>query len=331
MTEKQITQRKPLAFTQEAIVFIIFMIAFLLFSVLLNGFFTVGNIGSLLQNVAILGVLGVAMGLVIIGRGIDLSIVAVMAITMAWSISLMNLGYSISFALAAGLGLALVIGAIQGILIAYVEIPAIFATLAMATVVYGFGRIFLVEQDIIHLSIDVGGLRRVGSGMIFGVPTPVLVLAVVSLATYLILKFTKLGVFIRCMGDNPLRARIAGIPVRPLTVLQYMMSSGTGFLAGLIMAMLVGSMNTRVVNSTMVYDVILIVVLGGIGLSGGKGGVRNVIVGTLLIGTLLNGMTIMDMPYTFQNIVKGMILLIAITTDSIVNPRDEQTSQQGDI
>ena len=81
----------------------------------------------------------------------------------------------------------------------------------------------------------------------------------------------------------------------------------------------------------MIYDVILVVVLGGIGLSGGKGGVRNVIVGSLLIGTLLNGMTIMDMPVTVQNLIKGMMLLIAITIDTMLNPRDEQVSQQGDI
>ena len=90
-------------------------------------------------------------------------------------------------------------------------------------------------------------------------------------------------------------------------------------------------MNTRIAISTYVYDVILVVVLGGIGLSGGKGGIRNVIVGTLLIGVLLNGMTIMDIQYTVQNVIKGVILLTAIVIDTIVNPRDEQTAQQGDI
>jgi ribose transport system permease protein len=72
-------------------------------------------------------------------------------------------------------------------------------------------------------------------------------------------------------------------------------------------------------------------VLGGVGLSGGKGGVRNVVVGTLLIGILLNGMTIMDIQYTVQNLIKSSILLIAIIVDSVMNPRDEQTAQQGDI
>jgi len=83
----------------------------------------------------------------------------------------------------------------------------------------------------------------------------------------------------------------------------------------------------------MIYDVLLVVVLGGISLSGGRGSVRNVLVGTLLVGVLLNGMTILDITYTTQNLIKSLILLLAITVDSFINPRDEQTSQQsqGDI
>ena len=93
------------------------------------------------------------------------------------------------------------------------------------------------------------------------------------------------------------------------------------------------SINTRVVNSTLLYDIILVVVIGGIGLSGGRGGVRNVIVGALLIGIMLNAMTILDIPNIYQNLIKSTILLIAIIIDSVINPRDEQTAQQeqGDI
>jgi ribose transport system permease protein len=77
--------------------------------------------------------------------------------------------------------------------------------------------------------------------------------------------------------------------------------------------------------------VLLVVVIGGISLSGGRGGIRNVVVGTLLIGVLWNGMTIMDIQYTVQNLIKSCILLIALIIDSLMNPRDEQTAQQGDI
>lgn len=331
MPTKLRARRPAFSFTQESIVFLIFLVTFASFSIFLTGFLSVGNIGSLLQNVSILGILGLGMGLVVIGRGIDLAIVATMAITMAWSLNLLNMGYPPAFALAAGFGAALLIGAIQAALIAYVEIPAIFATLAMGTAVYGFGRIALIDQDIIYLSGNASQLQRAVSATVLDIPVPVWLMAALALAIYVVLKYTKIGVFIRGVGDNPLRARIAGIPVRPLIILQYMVSAGIGFFAGVIMSMVVGSMNTRIVVSTMVYDVILVVVLGGIGLSGGKGGVRNVIVGTLLIGTVLNGMTIMNVPYTVQNIIKGAILLVAITADSIVNPRDEQTSQQGDI
>jgi len=113
--------------------------------------------------------------------------------------------------------------------------------------------------------------------------------------------------------------------------MQYVISALVGYAAGLITATGVTSMNTRIVYSTLLYDVILVVVLGGISLSGGKGGVRNVIVGTLLIGTLLNGMTLLDFQYTVQNVVKSLILLTAIVVDSVLNPKDEQTAQQGDI
>jgi len=164
-----------------------------------------------------------------------------------------------------------------------------------------------------------------------GVPSSVIAFALLCLAAYLFLRFTKWGRFIYAMGDNPSGARVTGIPTRPIMLLQYVLSALIAYFAGLVTASVVNSMSTRVVNSTLVYDVILVAVIGGIGLSGGKGGVHNVVVGTLLIGILLNGMTILDMPYTAQNIVKGLILLGAIIVDSIINPRDEQTAQQGDI
>ena len=90
-------------------------------------------------------------------------------------------------------------------------------------------------------------------------------------------------------------------------------------------------MNTRVVNSNLLYDIVLVAVIGGIGLSGGKGGVRNVLFGAALIGIMLNVMTILDIQLSSQNLIKATILLGAIIVDGLLNPRDEQTSQQGDI
>ena len=113
-----------------------------------------------------------------------------------------------------------------------------------------------------------------------------------------LLRRTRLGAYIYAIGDNPFGARVTGIPTRPIIVLQYVLAALIGCFAGLVMAASVNSMPTRIFNSTLIYDVILVVVLGGIGLSGGRGGVMNVVIGTLLIGTMLNGMTIMDVSYS---------------------------------
>ena len=317
--------------SQERIVFLIALSLFLIFAVFLPGFIETGNLISLVRNVSILGILGLGMALAIIGRGIDLSMVAIMAIVVAWMLSLVAGGTSIGAAILFGLVFSLVVGLINGVLIAYIEIPAIFATLAMGTVVYGFGRAALIQSDVVYLPAVPQWFQAIGGGETFGVPNPVFLLALFSVIVFLLLKYTRPGRYLFGIGDNPQAARIAGIPVRPTIVLQYLVTSLIGFAAGVITATAVNVMNTRIATSTMVYDVILVVVIGGVGLSGGKGGVRNVIVGTLLIGILLNGMTIMDISYTVQNIIKSLILLAAIIADSIINPRDEQTSQQGDI
>jgi ribose transport system permease protein len=319
-------------FNQERIVFLLTVLLFVTFSLTLNKFLSPENILGLMRSVAVLGILGLAMLIVVIGRGIDLSLVANMAISTAWALQLVQQGYPVFEALGIGLVLAIAVALASGILVAYAEIPALFATLAMATFIYGFGRAnLIVGTDVVYMPKTIGWVAALGQGDLLGVPMPVVVAAVVTAIVYLFLRFTKIGSFIFAIGDNLLAARIGGMAVRPMLVLQYMLAGAIAFIAGIITATSVEAMNTRVVNSNMIYDVILVVVLGGVSLSGGRGNVRNVIVGTLLIGVLMNGMTIMDIQYTVQNVIKSLILLLAIVIDSIVNPRDEQTGQQGDI
>jgi len=317
--------------SQEQIVFGLALLLCLGFAVALPGFLTADNILNLVRSVSILGILGVAMGLVVIGRGIDLSLIALMAVSVAWTLHLIEGGMPLPQALVIGLAFSLFIGAVNGWLVAYVEMPAIFATLAMGTLVYGFGRYYLFDLDVAYMPDQARHLLWLGQGTLFGIPVPIVLFAGVCFAGYLFLRYARSGRYLRAVGDNLLAARITGVPTRPVVVLQYVLSSLIGFAAGMVTAASVASMNTRLAISTYVYDVILVVVLGGIGLSGGKGGIRNVIVGTLLIGVLLNGMTIMDIQYTVQNVIKGIILLTAIVIDTILNPRDEQTAQQGDI
>ena len=304
---------------------------FCVFSVFLNGFLSPGNLLTLVRSVATLGILGVGMAVVVIGRGIDLTIVAIYAMSAAWTLHLANGGVSIPLAMLLGYLFALSAGVINGVLIAYVEIPALFATLGMASLVYGFARYALVPLYVVYMPASASGIAWIGGGFVFGVPTPILFFALVACSASSSCASPSRGGFIYAIGDNFAAARISGAPVRPIIVLQYAISATIAYLAGMITATAVASMNTNVATSSLIYDVILVVVLGGIGLSGGRGGIRNVIVGTLLIGILLNGMTIMNIQYTLQNVIRSLILLIAIVIDSLINPRDEQIAQQGDI
>lgn len=322
---------KRLRFSQQEIVFAVFAALFLMFSIFLKGFLTADNMLTLLQNVAVLGILGLAMAIVVVGRGIDLSLIAALAVPGGLVLQMVQNGHSLSASLLAAGLLAIAIGLVNGWLIAYAEVPPLFATLATGIFVAGLGQSALFQLDVVQWSDGMAGFERLGQGSILGIPTSIVMFAIACVVVFVLLRQTRWGAFIYAVGDNPFAARVTGIPSRPIIVLQYVLAALIGCFAGLVMAASVNSMPTRIFNSTLIYDVILVVVLGGIGLSGGRGGVVNVIIGTLLIGTMLNGMTILDIPYAGQNLIKGVVLLVAVITDTFLNPRNEETAQQGDI
>ncbi|WP_420467085.1 ABC transporter permease [Panacagrimonas sp.] len=316
--------------TQEQIVLIVTALLAVGFAFTLDGFATLGNLLTLTRGVAILGILGIAMSVVVIGRGLDLSLVATMAVSSAFALQLMQHGWAWPAAVAAALAVAILIGLINGWIIAFVEVPALFTTLATGFLVFGLGRTFLLDGMILYLPANQPAIEWIGQGRLFGVPAPVLVLALVALLVQVFLSRMTLGRFVYAHGDNLEAARLTGIAVRPLTMLEYAICAAIGCIAGLVMASSTASMNTQIVNSTLIFDVILVVVLGGVSLVGGRGGVLSVLAGTALIGTLLNGMTIMDLNNNVQNIVKGGVLLAAIILDNRLHPRDEETARQGD-
>jgi len=320
-----------LTFDQQMIVSLIFVILFVVFSLALPGFVSIGNLFTLMRSVAVLGILSLGMAIVVIGRGIDLSIIASMAVPTAVILSLAGKGYGIAGALACGFALSAAIGTLNGVLVAYAEIPALFTTLAVGIGIAGLGQSGLFEYEIIPWPPALDPIAWIGHGTLMSIPYPVIVFAAATLCIGIFMRRTRIGTFIYASGDSPNAARITGIPVRPIVVFQFVMSAVVATFAGLVLAASSSNMDTRIFNLTWIYDVILIVVLGGIGLSGGRGGVLNVVIGTLLIGTIVNGMTIMDVSFEVQNLVKGMVLLTALLLDSVVNPRNEETAQQGDI
>ncbi len=268
-------------FSQEKIVLLIAVVLFVSCSAFLGGFFTVNNLITIVRSVSVLGILAIGMGIVIIGRGIDLSMVAVMAMSVAWYLQLLGGGMADREALALVLGAVLGIGLLNGFLVAYADVPAIFVTLASGSFVFGYVRSQLIPSDAVP--VPVGHWVEIMGGLRFlGVPIEVFIFAALSGAVFVFLRFTKWGRYVYYAGDNPAAARNIGIPVRPMLVLRYVLSALTAFVAGLLTAASLHSINTRVVNSTLLYDIVLVAVIGGIGLSGGKGGVRNVLVGAAL-------------------------------------------------
>ena len=316
--------------SQERIVLALAVLLFVASGVSLPGFLDAANLISIVRSVSVLGLLAVGMAIVIIGRGIDLASVAIMAMSAAWYLQMLNDGWTGPAALSLTIAGVLLIGLCNGFLIAYADVPPIFATLASGSFVFGFVRSQLITQDAVPVPRG-NWLETLGRARLLEIPAEVFVFAGTAFAAYLFLRYTKWGRYVYYMGDNILAARNAGIPVRPMTMLRYVISALIALAAGLLTASSLLSINTRVVNSTLLYDVILVVVIGGIGLSGGKGGMRNVLVGAVLIGIMLNAMTIIDISNIYQNLIKATILLIAIVVDSLLNPRDEQTAQQGDI
>lgn len=315
---------------QERIILIVAIAIFAAAAVGLPGFLTAANLIAIVRSIAVLGILALGMAVVIIGRGIDLSMVAVMAMSVAWYLQLLGDGMPDSAAFALVIGGVLAIGLVNGFLIAYAEVPAIFVTLATGSFVFGYVRSQLIPSDAVPVP-DGHWVEVLGGVRLFGVPVEVYLFMALAAAVFLFLRFTKWGRYVYYAGDNPVAARNMGIAVRPMLLLRYTLSALTAFIAGLLTAASLHSINTRVVNSTLLYDIVLVAVIGGIGLSGGKGGVRNVLVGAALIGIMLNAMTIIDIPLLYQNLIKSAILLAAIVVDGLLNPRDEQTAQQGDI
>lgn len=316
--------------TQTTAVLVMCAVLIVVFSIFLKGFLTLGNLFALARNISILGILALGMAVVVIGRGLDLSQVASFAASTAIAIILMNSGYATPVALLIGLVMAIAVGILNGFLISVIEMPPLLTTLASSLAVLGIVRTTAVQHYVVYLSKGHDDFLRLGGNVWGGVPISILIFAATAVIVHLFLSRTVVGRFVYAHGDNPDAARQTGLPTRPLTMIEYALCAAIGYIGGVVMVAQTALMHLQVAESTIIFDVIMVVVLGGVSLVGGRGNVMSVIAGTLLIGVLLNGMTIMDMDVQTQNIVKGVVLLIAILLDSRLHPRDEETSKQGD-
>ncbi len=316
---------------QERIVLIGALLLFAAFSYFLEGFLTTGNLAVLARNVSVLGVLAVGAAIVVIGRGLDISQVVILTVSSAWVASLIVEGWSLPAAAAAGLAFALACGVVNGVLVAFADMPPVFVTLGTSIFIGGLARVALFDRSLYGIPADQTDLIFLGQGSVYGIPMPVIIFAACALAAHIFLTRFVWGRFIYAQGDNHGAARLTGIPVRKLVVFEYAVSAFMAFIGGMVLSGSIASVNMSLSNSTLIFDILMVVVVGGISLVGGRGGVGSVLAGVALIGILLNGMVLMNVPSDVQDIIKGLVLLGAIVIDVRLHPRDEETARQGDL
>jgi ribose transport system permease protein len=317
----------------ELVVAVATLALIMIFSVTVDGFATIGNLRVVLSNSASLAVLSCGMAIVIISRGLDLSLIAQMVAGATIFGIFISAGVLAPLALLVALAAMVLIGFLNAWLIAYVEIPSMLATLASSLFLVGLLRFAILRGEFLLLLPKSDPTVAFLAGDILpGVSVPVVLMVVTLFASWFLLTRTTAGQIIYAMGDNFQAARLAGLPVRTTLIVVYVFAAFTALVAGLIMSAASGAVDFRTVtNGTLLFDVILVVVLGGIPLRGGRGSVRNIIVGVALIAVLRNGMTLMDFTTQTQDMLKGLILLTAIVTDNYLNPRDAETDSVGDL
>lgn len=321
---------RPAHLDQGLIVAALLVVVLLVATVFLSEFATTKNLLNVARSASTLGILGIGMAIVVIARGLDLSVVVVMGVTSAFAVEYVLRGGSETTALMWAGGLALLFGLINGMLVAYVEIPALFVTLATTLLFQGIFRLAYL-QELASVPAQATFMRQLGGGEVLGVPNPVWIFALIAVAAGWLLT-RNLGRYLYAIGDNPEAARLSGLPVRPLTVFTYVASAVLAFGGGVMLVSVAGSYNMRAVAAgTLLYDVVAVVVIGGVSLAGGRGSVFGVVCAALLIGLIGNVMTILDFDTIQQSLAKAFIVLVAIVLDSVLHPRDEETARVGEL
>jgi len=278
------------------------------FSVLSERFFTISNMLIVMRQTSIVAFLAVGMSFVILGAGIDLSVGSVLAFSGAVGAGVMQNG-GMFFGILAGLALGTALGAFNGIVITKLKIPAFIATLAMMAIARGGTLVYTDGRPITGLPSSFAFLGR---GYIGNVPFPIILMLIIFVLAYIVLKLTRFGRYVYATGGNINAARASGIKVNNVIISTFAIS---GFLSGLTGMVLASRLNSAQPTAGMGYelDAIAAVVLGGTSLFGGEGELWGTLVGAFIMGILNNGLNMLNVSSFYQQVAKGIVILIAIT------------------
>jgi ribose transport system permease protein len=289
----------------------------IILSAMSDRFLTQSNIINVLRQISINAIIAAGMTVVIIGRGIDLSVGSLLALTGVVGASLAVGGLPAGVAIAAALGIGLAMGVFNGAFVAYAGIAPFIVTLAGLTIFRGMALAFTDGRPVSGLP---PAFMTIGYGSFLGLPVPIWIMLGFLILTHVILRYTALGRAVYAIGGNEEAARLSGIPVRRVVLFTFAYS---GLAAAIASMVLTGRLNSAQPSAGVMFelDAIAAVVVGGTSLFGGKGGVFGTLVGALIIGVINNGMNLLNVPSFYQQIVKGGVILAALLIERLVSAR----------
>jgi ribose transport system permease protein len=274
-------------------------------------FLTASNLANLARQVAIFGIIAIGQLLVILTAGIDLSVGSVLGLSGCVAAELLIHGAPIPVAVLAGLLVALACGMVNGVLVAYANLPPFIVTLGMLGIARGVVLVFTNASTIQPLPASFSNLAN---GTILGIPNLLWVFAVIAVLVALLLRRTVFGRYVYAIGSNPESARLAGVPVKTMLVAVY---SIAGLLAGVGGVLFTSRLNAGIPTAGTGYELnaIAACVIGGASLFGAKGGAFGAAAGALIVATLNNGGNLLAINAFYLQIIIGLLILIAVFFD----------------
>lgn len=276
-------------------------------------FRTVNNFLSLLRQSAINGLIAFAMTCVILTGGIDLSVGSVLALTSILCAHIIKIGVAAPFAMILALIFGILCGFISGVMVTRARLQPFIATLITMTGYRGLTMIFSNGKPISRLGDNII-LSSIGKGFFIGVPVPIWILIIFFILFLFVLRKTVLGREIYATGSNYKAAELAGISTRKIKLIVYSLSGFMASLSGLILVSRLGAAQPTL-GSGYELDAITAVALGGTSMSGGRGKITGTLVGILIIAVLNNGLNIIGLSSYYQDVVKALVIFIAVLSD----------------
>lgn len=277
-----------------------------------NYFFTTSNFMLISKQSSINILLALGQMFVILTAGIDLSDGAIAGLVGAVAAGVTVATGNLFFGLLASLGVGIGFGILNGVIVAFAKVPAFIATLATMSVVTGITLIYTHGEPIWNLppSFDF-----IGQGNLLNIPFPIILMAFSFVVVWIILERTKYGRHVYAVGGNIKASRAAGVKISSVLISVYAISGLLAAIGGIILASRLGTAEPTA-GSGYELDAIAAVVLGGTSLFGGEGWVVGTLIGGYIIAVLNNGMTIMNISAYYQEVVKGLVILLAVMMTS---------------